>query len=242
MFYRRNTDDDLRSLERQFAAQPTDRALLMQIDRVRQRAGMFPHPQTRIRVALDRQDEMQYQSFMIMQHSIRPYLAEILTNHLEQYRTDVQHTLTIRQDAMEDSINTIRGGKSSRQWTNLLRQGQLPEWVRLTEEELVLTRLSHAKWEKHPRRAEISDLIRRQADAHCRELLNIFSRQAAFQTQIMWNIFEDQAEIDDILERIADTLDGWDLCHEEFYRARLGDDPTPSYVVRFGEAWWWRGL
>lgn len=241
MHYRRNTDEDLRSLERKFAAEPTDRALLMQIDRIRQRSSMPAHPQTRIAVALDRQAEMQYQSFMILQREILPHLNELLTNHFELYRTDVQVTLAIRNDAMEDAINTIRHGKSSRQWTTLLRNGGLPSWVRLNEEELALTKLSHAKWEKHPRRSEVSDRIRRQADAHCHELLNFFSRQSLFQLEVLWNIYEDQQEIDQVLHRIADVLEGWDLSHEEYYRARLGDAPNPDFVIRFGELWW-RGL
>ena len=66
MHYRRNSDSDLRTLERSLAGDPSNRELLRQVDRIRQRAGMHPHPLTRIAVATDRQDEMQYQSFMVL--------------------------------------------------------------------------------------------------------------------------------------------------------------------------------
>ena len=48
--YRRNSDSELRELERQFA-QSSDPALMIQINRVRARSGMPPHPVSRINAA-----------------------------------------------------------------------------------------------------------------------------------------------------------------------------------------------
>lgn len=235
MHYRRNADTQLRQLERALEAAPSDRGLLLQVDTARKRAGMIPHPIRRIDVALERIGEFNYQGFMLLK-DIQPHLEEAFERSHEvrinaeefnnrQYLPEIETVLNLRHVAMEEAMSPIRRLKPSRQWIAYASRQGLP--LPTTDNE----------------RLEVADSVRRKADDTCRELLNSLSRTGVLNAYNFLEAFVDREdELADFLLRVEQVLDNYDLAHEEFLLAKLGEEATPGYITAIGNNFWWQHL
>lgn len=259
MYYRRNTDTQLRDLERAFQADTTNRELLKQIDAIRQRAGMPPHPRTRLAVAEERVSEMNYQSFMLLK-DLAPHLQSMFENSREvqlypeiindyQFIPEIQYTLEVASEAGSEIRNASIGHKMYRGWATYLKRNK----IRLSEEptpdpspkELIegTSMFPHLERPDMAERYYLAEKVMREAYAKCREFLRDLSRFALLNAHNLQEAFQDQDdELVEVLLGVEKILYHWDLAHEEELLARLGAEPNKEFKDEMGDDLWWKHL
>lgn len=256
--YRRNmADTQLRELEREYegGASAGTPQLLKRIDILRHRAGLPPHLHTRLRVAEERLDEMNYQSYMIMRvllprlNGIFEVSNEVRINaelfNDRQYIPQIQALMELRDEAMEESGQASRGQAMRAGWKRYLKGRKIKLLEKPTKASDVAGSMSFAPHLQRADMAErfnISEPIRREADREIHTNLNELSRLGVLNGYNLLRDYEDREdELAELLWRIEQVLNDWDLAKEEIFLSRLGDDPTPEFAED-ADRWWWRHI
>jgi len=250
--YRRNTDSQLRNLERTYATNH-DRALLLQIDQIRHRSGLLPHPDTRIAIATDRIKEYHFQCFEIVR-DISVYLdlifegsmgVRLLSDEINerQYIPESQLYLATRRLTDTELLDTVSGRPPSPRWLQYLKSNniEMPLQGKLLQVREIAM-MPHMQREGAAERAEIAAGIRDRVDAHCHDWLNELVRLGIFNAGDLLNAIEDEEAVTEVLLRIEEVLGNGDLAREELLLARLGEDPPAGYKEEIGDEYWWRHI
>lgn len=250
--YRRNTDSQLRNLERAYAANH-DRALLLQIDQIRHRSGLLPHPDTRIAVATDRIKEYHFQCFEIVR-DISVYLDQIFEGSVgvrllsdeineRQHIPEIEGALATRSLTDTELRDTVSGRPPSPRWLQYLKSNnmEMPLQGKLLDGHETAM-MPHMQRAGAAERAEIASATRDRIDARCHDWLNEIVRLGILNAGDLLTAIEDEEAVTDVLLRIEEVLGNVDLAREELFLARLGEDPPAGYKEEIGDEYWWRHI
>lgn len=246
--YRRNSDSKLRDLEHKYAT-TRDQVLLKQIDKARHRGGLLPHPDTRAKVALEHIKTLNFHCFEMVR-DLRVYLDQIfevsqglrlLTQEFNerQYIPYIDRILSIRRLTEMEIRDASIGKAPSERWLQLLAERGITmptQGPLLPGHESSFT--PHLHREGAQERMEIASNIISQVDNDCYDWLKELVRLGIFNAGDLLIAVEDDEAVAELLLRIEDTLSNRDLVQEEFFKARLGEDPPAGYQEEFGNNWW----
>jgi hypothetical protein len=248
--YRRNSDSQLRNLERDYAT-TRDRLLLQQIDQIRHRSGLLPHPATRIAVAAERIHEYNYQCFQIVR-DLRVYLDQIFEGSVgvrllsdeineRQYLPNLEHSLETRRLA-DAEIHAVVGGRPpAKQWLQYITSRGItmpPQGEMQPGHEHSMAPHMHKKGAEE--RAKIAADIRDEIDNFCHDWLEELVRLGLFNAGDLLTAIEDEEAVTEVLLGIEEVLYNKKLAEKELLLARLGEDPPGSYQEEIGNKHWWR--